>query len=144
RPRPSGRAGPTVAGHAVPRPGSSVSPCTRNRSSRRTRACRPRALAASPRAARPHARAPPERARSAPRPWRSAGRGRGRARRTSRGGSPVAELRSEVLLGRLPDDERAERDVAGREPAVPEEDPLVVPLPAGHAPDDDVAELAVD
>src|SRR5919201_393302 len=103
-----------------------------------------RARAASRRGARRRGRATRARPRPARRRARSAGSARGRARRASRAGSPVAQHRADAALACPLDEQRAERDVAGREAAVPEEDPLVVPLAAGHAADDDVAELTVE
>src|SRR5436190_4772423 len=106
-------------------------------------AYRPRGPAASRPVARRLARATSTRARRARRRGRFAGTGSGRARRASRSVSPVAENRPDAsLLGTL-DEECAERHVAGRETAVPEEDPLAAALASRHAPDNDVGELSV-
>src|SRR5438034_108040 len=106
-------------------------------------AYRPRGPAASRPVARRLARATSTRARRARRRGRFAGTGSGRARRASRSVSPVAENRPDAsLLGTL-DEECTERNVAGREAAVPEEDPLAAALASRHAPDNDVGELSV-
>jgi hypothetical protein len=56
----------------------------------------------------------------------------------------VAKDRAEAALARELGHEPADRDVGRREPAVPEEDALVVALAARLPPHDDLGELGLE
>ena len=62
----------------------------------------------------------------------------------SRSSLAVGQRRAHAERARLGQHRLTQRDVGDRQPAVPEEDPLVVALAAGPVPADDLAQLGME